>query len=76
MKFKEEQEVYIEFYDHVQGSDVEITCEIWGRVLSENKVSVTLAVWDLRDTDPQTRLDNQLVFCIIKGTIISWRVLK
>jgi len=76
MKFKEGQEVYLKFYDHVQDHDEEITCEVWGRVLHENRVSVTIATWDLCNTDPDTRQHNQSRFSIVKGAIINWRVIK
>lgn len=61
------------FWDHVAGGDELYKCEVFGRIVSQTKNSVTIGSWlivgDMGD-------QNKEVFCILKSAIIQKKVLS
>lgn len=75
MKFKEGQQIYIKFLDHVQDGDEPMVCELWGYVEKDAPNSVTIVCWRLPSADQGTKEDNELKFCVLKSTIIKRKTL-
>jgi hypothetical protein len=65
----------IEFLDHCTGSDEEIVCEVFGRVLRQTDVSVVLSWWNILNSDRPTIEANRERVTILKSVIKKKRLL-
>ena len=74
--FKIGQAYRIEFLDHCTGSDEEILCEVFGRVLKQTENSVVLSWWNVLNSDKETKDNNREKVTILKSTIKKKRVLR
>lgn len=59
----------VRFYDHVMGESRPVTCKVYGYIVRQCKVSITLSWWECEDMDMKE--DNQELVTILKGAIIS-----
>ena len=67
VKFKKGKWYLVEFWDHVCGADKVVKCRIFGYMIKEDKLSVTLSWWDCMDGDFKD--DNQEHVTLLKSTL-------
>lgn len=63
-------EYKVTFLDHVLGGTEAIKCTVYGRLIKEDKVSLTLAYWVAMD-GLEVDMDNTEIVTVLKSTILS-----
>ena len=64
-------EVKVTFLDHCQGSEDLIECEVFGKIIGQDKKKLTVCSWDIIGQDKATTKENRLIFTLIKSAIIK-----
>jgi hypothetical protein len=65
--------VRIEFLDHVEDHDTPIECIVYGKLVAQNKTSLTVECWTC--TDPDVNKDNNKRFCIVRRAVSQCAIL-
>ena len=77
MRLRRGQVVEVEFLDHCEGGGVPIAFTVWGRLLTVDPVSITVAGWTYADkTAAQSPTDpNIKCWTVLRSTIKTIRQL-
>lgn len=70
------KEVRITFLDHVEDGTKTMMCEVWGRVMGDDKNTLTIRSWDLPQEDEATRNANAKDWAIVKKCIQETKILR
>lgn len=67
-KFKEGEWYLVKFWDHTCGVDKLVSCKVFGYVIKQDKLSVTLSWWECED--PEFKESNQEIVTLLKSTLL------
>ena len=73
MSFRKGNIYQVDFWDHCIGSRELQRCSIYGRLIKQDKLSLTVATWELHSNCAETEKDNREITTIAKSTIIFYK---